>query len=388
MFFNTQPQNNVNEYVELLKIMASLSNLFSDNSKPYLDYRVTENLFCMCLQAKNLSRSDCTADASKDKIGVGIKTFLNTPANTSMQKVAEFNKQRKEYANLHVEELINLVANFRNERIDITKRIHNLTDMIYHCTIRDSGTISIIETDMPKININKIKIEKSTVEKSVIYFNDGLEEYSFNLSKSVLYKRFNTEKPILKFSVDIIENPYNLLKSLFSDSRYSNKLAPRPIKEADTHAFLPLYSVKQGKKYVAEKSGLNQWNANGRARTENEIYIPVRTEFYKKNPDFFPPRDTPFNLMLPDGNIISAKMCQEGSTTDPKIGKSLMSNPNSALGEWILRRVLQLPVGEVVTYEKLNDLGVDSLVIYKQDSENYSIDFTTAGKYESYISEN
>jgi len=97
MFFNTQPKQLQNDYLELLSIMGSLSNLFSDSSTPYLPYRVTENLFCMCFDAKNLSRSDCTADASKDGIGIGIKTFIGTSNGASMQKVAKFNRKRGEY---------------------------------------------------------------------------------------------------------------------------------------------------------------------------------------------------------------------------------------------------------------------------------------------------
>lgn len=37
---------------------------------------------------------------------------------------------------------------------------------------------------------------------------------------------------------------------------------------------VPLYSEnKKNGRFVAERSGLNQWNAKGRARNENEVYI-------------------------------------------------------------------------------------------------------------------
>ena len=75
-------------YDKLLVMMGALSNLFSDNEKPFLHYRVTENLFCRCLDAKNLSRSDVTADAKKDNIGIGIKTWIDS----NIQKIAEFDK--------------------------------------------------------------------------------------------------------------------------------------------------------------------------------------------------------------------------------------------------------------------------------------------------------
>ncbi len=358
--------------------MGSLSNLYSDNDKPYLDYRVAENLFCMCLEAENLSRTDCTADASKDEFGIGIKTFLNNATNNSMQKIAEFNRQRNEYAKLNALKMIKMIALYRNERIEITKRIHGLNEMIYHCLIRDIGIINIVETQMDRINIDKIKIAKSVAGRNVIYFDDGINDYSFNLSKSVLYKRFENTNSIFSINIEMIENPYLLLKELFSDEMYSQKLISKPVKREKDHLFLPLYAMKRGIKFVPEKSGLNQWNAGGRKRNENEIYIPIPAIVHKKSPNFFPERNQPFDLKLPDGKIVVAKACQDNS-------KALMSNPNYVLGEWLLRHVMRLKEGELVTYDMLDGLGIDSVIVYKIDDETYSIDFTTTGKYEQYI---
>ena len=38
--------NSNEKYFEMLGLMARLSKLFSENDVPYLDYRLTENLFC------------------------------------------------------------------------------------------------------------------------------------------------------------------------------------------------------------------------------------------------------------------------------------------------------------------------------------------------------
>lgn len=51
------------DYLDLLRIMSSLSGLFSDNDVPYLYYRNAENLFCYALKAQNLSRDDSAFDA-------------------------------------------------------------------------------------------------------------------------------------------------------------------------------------------------------------------------------------------------------------------------------------------------------------------------------------
>lgn len=376
MFINKQPQKNVNEYLELLRIMGSLSNLYSENTKPYLDYRATENLFCLCLDAENLSRSDCTADASKNNIGIGIKTFLNSATGHSMQKIAEFNKQRKEYDGLSAKELILTVSNFRNERIHVTQRIHDLTNMLYHCSIRDTGKIFILENQMDYIDIDNINVTSLDDMKNVIHFNDRINEYGFNRSKSVLYKRFFTKNILYEIGVDIIDNPYSLLKELLSSK--SDKLIFRPIKTEYPFVILPLFSTRGGVKHVPEKSGLNQWNAAGRARHVDELYVPIPQSVHSKFPNFFPSRDKIFNLKLPNGTILSAKLCQEGN-------KALMSNPNFALGKWLLRHVMQVPQGELLTMKTLERIGLDSVIIYKLDESNYSIDFMQIGSYEHFI---
>ena len=64
---------------------------------------------------------------------------------------------------------------------------------------------------------------------------------------------------------------------------------------------------------------------------------------------------------------MSAKICQDG-------GKALMSNPNKELGKWLLRDILHLKEGELLTMEKLNLFGFNNVVITKIDSENFKID--------------
>jgi len=96
-----------------------------------------------------------------------------------------------------------------------------------------------------------------------------------------------------------------------------------------------------------------------------------------RNPNFFPPRDTVFQLTLPDGTVIPAKVCQDNS-------KAIMSNPNRVLGEWLLRKVFELPMNTIVTYEMLLMYGIDSVVFTHNGGLNYSIDFAEIGTYESF----
>ena len=58
-----------------------------------------------------------------------------------------------------------------------------------------------------------------------------------------------------------------------------------------------------------------------------------------------------------------------------------MSNPNTALGKWLLRDVLQLKEGELVTIELLNRMGFDSVIVYKDSDTDYRIDVCRTVSY-------
>jgi hypothetical protein len=373
MFYEKQKDENKNKYSLLLKTVGAMSNLFSDSEVPYMDYRVVENIFCKAFDGNNLSRLDCSVDASKDNIGIGIKTFLHNNGRT-FQKIAEFNDKSTEIRKIDDILLkVQFISNLRNERINITERIHGLKKSIYHLLTRDKKRFYIFEVDMDRIDLTNIKVTKHD-DKSIM-FTDGINEYNFNVSKSVLMRRFITDLPLLELPVIIVDDPYELL---------INSLTTKPVIEKDNIeypvVFLPLYSFnrKTMKTFVPEKSGLNLWNAGGRKRNINEVEIRITSEFRKKNIDFFPTKDKAFKILLPDGKEMSAKICQENE-------KALMSNPNSALGKWILRDILQLKEGELLTYEKLSDLGIDSVVITKISNEEYKIDFARSGSYENFL---
>lgn len=373
MFIEKQPKTRRDYYERLLKAVGSLSKLFSESPEPYLAYRAAENLFCKAFEAENLSRSDASADASKDKIGFGIKTFLDARGK-SMQKVAEFNSDHPVFHALGVEEKIRKIAELRNERIETTKRIFGLDDIIYHCVTRQVGKIIVFETPAPLIKIDAIKDIR--VNGNSIQFADPSADYSFSVSKSTLYKRFVTENVLLEVPVRILDDPFDQIEKLIAEG----ELIFAPIKVLP-HVFLPLYSMRGGEKHVPEKSGLNQWNASGRPRDPNEIYIPIPSWIHTKFPNFFPPRDEAFELTLPDRTTMSAKVCQDNN-------KALMSNPNSALGKWLLRDVMNVGEREFLTYNKLQTIGLDAVVVYKIDSKTYDIDFTRVGSYENFMMEN
>ena len=378
MFYEKQPAEQKDNYKKMLSIIGNLTQLFSESNCPYLPYRAHENIFCKYFLAENLARADCSADAKKERLGIGLKTWMGQDD----QKVAEFGKLRETFAGLTGLELVRKIAEYRNERIRVTKNLNGIDEMIYHIVKRVPGAMQILEHSFEYIDIDNISLIPKRGNVNNTYFTDGKHTYHFSVSKNTLYMIFENMDLLDTFEVQIMDDPYGYLMSLHgsdeamtihkTDERYeANATKPQ--------ICLRLYSEKaNGIKFVAEKSSLNQWNAGGRRRNPNELYIPYPAEDRARTAGFFPDRDTVFDLRLPDGTVIPAKICQDD-------GKAIMSNPNKILGEWLLRKVFELPEGTLVTYEMLQRFGVDSVVFTKYGELEYSVDFAEIGTYEEFL---
>ena len=395
MFYDLQPEYLKKMYKKMLMVMGQLSNLFSENESPYLAYRAHENIFCKYMEAENLARYDCSADAKKGRIGIGLKTWMGNDD----QKVAEFGKLKSSYSDLEGYKLVRKIAEYRNERIRVTKKMHGIDTMIYHVVKRVPGAMQILECLFDTIDVDNIVLISNKGNDNNTYFTDGKHEYHFSISKNTLYMIFNDLELLDTIDVQIMPDPYSWMMSMialnseFTENKkinYNIKIENHDLnvsgvyKEKREQLCIPLYSVRHGEKFVAEKSGLNQWNAGGRMRDANEVYIPYQAIDRNRNPHFFPPRDTSFMLHLPDGTDISAKVCQEADKNNPLIGKAIMSNPNKVLGKWLLRDVFEMPEHKLLTYEMLEMYGVDSVVFTKNFEGDYSIDFAEIGTYEEF----
>lgn len=374
-FAQIDVENNGN-YLRLLSAISKLSGLFSESSIPFINYRVAENIFCKSFNAGNLSRSDTAFDANFNSIGVGLKTFT-CPSTSSVEKVAEFNSLSRVLSKFQGKDLAFKLAQFRNERIDLANRLYNIEESVYHIVARKNNELVLFETDYDKIDINNIRSVKQN--NASLQFEDGKNFYSFNHSKSTLFRKFHLPQDAFRLPVEIIQDPYNLLLELFED-KLLMPATDRLIRGVN-FVILPLYGIKNKEKFVFKKSGLNQWNAAGRKRDIGEVYIPIPIEIHKYFPNFFPSRDKPFELKIPTGEIFSAKVCQENS-------KALMTNPNKALSDWLLRKVFEVKEGELLTIEKMNELGFDSVVIYKDENGDYKIDKAKIDSYENFINNN
>lgn len=376
-------------YSKMLRNTGSLSRLFSESESPFLVSRSVENIYCEAFNAENLGRSDCSADAKYQNKGIGLKTFLHGNGRT-LQKVAEFNRLSNLYRDKTAKELITTVAQLRNERIEFTKRAHEMDSIIYHCVTRLPNRILVFEEPMDVIDIKNIKSLKQS--SNTITFEDGIHEYSFNITKSTLYKRFIMGSPMFEIEVEILAHPYLALENLQQQIPVATPTSPMIAEEqmefvtfeerrSDEFVILPLFSDRGIERNVPERSGLNQWNAKGRPRDPNEIYIPIPKWIHNVFEGFFPPRDSSFQLQVPSGKFLDAKVCQDNS-------KALMTNPNKVLGEWLLRDVMDLDERELLTYEMLEALDIDSVIVTKQGENTFKIDFCEVGTYDNFKLEN
>lgn len=387
MFYKLQTLEQQDNYKKMLALVGSLSGLFSESDSPYLNYRSHENIFCKYFKADNLSREDSSTDALKDNIGIGLKTWVGR----NDQKIAEFGRLRPQYEELTGIELIHTIAKYRNERIRITMNVHGLTQMIYHIVKRIPWTMEIYEIAFDMIDIEKIEIDSNRGNANNTYFSDGRHVYHFSSSKNTLYMLFDNMVLIDSFSVETFDDPFEVLTQLIphkvTEDIDSIDIVTRRTKLKSPKVdqlCLRLYSIKpDGTKFVGEKSGLNQWNGARKdkdgvmhQRNPDELYIPYPV-MDRRRKAFFPPRNTHFDLLLPDGKKIVAKVCQSD-------GKAIMSNPNKDLGHWLLRDVFELPIGTKVTYQMLQVFGIDSVMFTKLTDRKYSVDFCSLGEYERF----
>lgn len=394
VFYDNQPKEKQEAYKEMLIILGSLSRLFSTAEEPYLYYRAHENIFAKYFEVENNSRNDDSADACdiRNGIGIGLKTWVGQ----DNQKIAEFGRLRPTYADLEGLELVTTIAKYRNLRIRTTMNMHGLNKMLYHIVKRVPHAMCIYEAAYDYIDIENIEVDENRGNANSIYFTDGKHTYHFSRSKNTLYMIFDNMELMDEFEVQIYDDPYDILSNAMRLKTGAEKIIHKQeaggLEDKKPCLCLRLYSTKQdGTKFVAEKSGLNQWNGvrscykkdketgerikvKETPRDVNELYIPYPS-IDRNRGSFFPPRDTAFELRLPDGEWISAKVCQQD-------GKAIMSNPNNLLGKWLLRDVLELQEGTQITYEMLKEYGIDSVIFTKLDEGKYSIDFCELGTYE------
>lgn len=398
---------NFETYSKYIKAVAGLSGLFSDSATPLINYRTAERLFTKVSGYVDESRKDCSFDAvSRDsKIGVGVKTFTcSSVKDASNEKVAEFSKSAylKELMGLKGKALAIKVGEFRNQRIlsDALELEIDMSKSYYHCLVRIPGGVVVHEEPYELLDLKNISPLTRTGnvastwamgDGDTIYFTDGKSKYSFHSGKNTLFKKFDLKSystsSVINTNIvaDIFDRILNFFQvgNLVSSEMGALRL---PLAEESDFVILPLYSTRSHA--PGEKSGINQWNAGGRQRSFGEAYIPVPAGVKKLKPDFFPPRDKKFKLLLPNGQTIQAKICQEN-------GKALMADPNTDLCEWLFRMIdgdlsiasARLANSNPYKYADLLAIGKDAVEIRKASgaTSEYELRLAPVGSYEEFI---
>ena len=395
-------------YKKLVGTVGALSNLFSDNESVFLNSRFVEKLYVHNTKAIDYSRKDMSFDAKlANGAGVGVKTFLaSNQHSVKSEKIAEFTAAASlgEFLNLTPMEAAIKVASFRNSRVESDARIYeiDLDKSIYHCLIRTNLGCMVHEEPLKMIEIDNIQLTANeNGKKPHIEFEDGVNKYTFNISKNTLYKTFDLQtgenSPL--FQVNVIDNVLEYM----AEGELSRKLGvlaqkkgielselEKAISNVPGIDFivLPLYSTRT--RQVPERSGINQWNASGRERQFGEGYIPIPIEVRRNCASFLPEIEQIFNLNMPNGRLLKSKVCQQD-------GKALMSNPNKDLCEWLFKLIdssewtsrKRLTERRPYTYDDLIMVGKDSVKLTKNLSRpnTYDMEPMPIGSYEKFIAD-
>lgn len=401
-------------YRDALTAVGGLSRLFSDSDLPFFHYRFIENLFVRATKGKNISRQDAVFDALVGEnygIAVGVKTFtIRKKTSYSYEKVQEFTSLAGKglIGKMNDKDLVLAISKERNRRISVESASFNVDPFkaIYHCLIRREGEAVVHEEPYPTISLGNIvpltpsgkKLSTFAKHSSNIHFHDGDHYYRYSRSKNVLLKRFdinsgeNWKGVRIKISEDVFSQLFeNALGGSVTSNMKITGLFENPLDlPGSDYVVLPLYSLKGGSKEVPERSGLNQWNAGGRARKFGEAYISVPQAIHNSCPHFFPIGQS-FNLYLPNSEMpASASLCQAGN-------KALMTNPNDELCKWIFKVIdpnfsismyNKAPSRNPYSYADLELAGYDSVRVSKSknpDRPGYEIQFEEIGGYEDFL---
>lgn len=111
---------------------------------------------------------------------------------------------------------------------------------------------------------------------------------------------------------------------------------------------------------VSERSGLNWWNAGGRPRKLDEVYIPLPSHHGIAGAEVFGGNvaGTRFHAWLVSTNEWLILRLEGTSRGESRQAKQITSDGNKCLlGYWMLRECLQVPVRHVVTLQDLEAYG-------------------------------
>ena len=295
---------------------------------------------------------------------------------------------------------------------------------VYHFITRDDDVMNIVETQYDLIDLDSIELIKS--DGKTYSFKDKLHNYKFYKSKSVLLEEFDAsqEEIIAQIPIEQFDDPFELISMIELPSERNEEIyTDSSILGEDTvsqgvvaegvnsfvkiiqkqqkiyqEIYLPLYQDTKEGRDVSPRSGINIRHSKSKnkgsntLRPEYEIEVRVSKWIHHIFPGFFginamdedeirDEEKNDFDLILPDGRVLRGRIKQQG-------GKSLQTNPQGALGEWILKDVLGSTNREIIDEKWLDALGIDTLKVVKIDDKHFKITVAETGAYEQFKLDN
>lgn len=253
--------------------------------------------------------------------------------------------------------------------------------------------------NLDDINTDDIKVQYSTNAGQVVI--GDFQSFSWMLTDKD--GQVNTRSGINAFNAKPKRGPVkskNKIEKFIK--KYTNKLSESEIndlKEKLYYVLCPTKEESKAKNYINNsnktKEKLNEFGHENLYlmddllklmydRPHNEVYIPIPNskKFHHEHPNFFgegigdnlldkdgsivkPQEDRTFMLrFLPSENKIKGYIDQEN-------GKAIQSpHSQSTLGKWLREKVFQLKDLELLTGEKLENLGINAIRMVKNTKEN------------------
>ncbi|MDE9829487.1 hypothetical protein [Staphylococcus delphini] len=219
-------------------------------------------------------------------------------------------------------------------------------------------------------------------ENGTIYENSGFNSFDGRPKAPSGSREKRINKILTKYKRDLSDDQYQYVSSTLNQLIFDKSLNTKDYKKIrskflnDINTFGSIKLVEDIKSFIL--------------RPKKEVYIPLPNskKFHTNNPDFFGKdiglfkddgktlklnkEDRVFQLeFLASGEIIKAFIAQES-------GKAIQSyESQQIMGEWILHKVFQLKDRELLTKNKLLELGINGirLIKFKDPNKPIGIEF-------------
>ena len=137
-----------------------------------------------------------------------------------------------------------------------------------------------------------------------------------------------------------------------------------------------VYLYSRREREVQRQAGLNWGFSNGNVCTA-DAYIALNKDFFRQNPNFFPPRSSTITVLWDDGTRMTCLLEGSQEVEGLEYPKQLSTyNDKSLLGVY-LRTRLGVSNTHLITRNDLRNYGREDINIYYDERNNvYHFDFS------------